>query len=63
LPLDDPADLVRDPFEYQEGIAMSVDRQQHDCNEGWICEARPDGGWPYDDCDGWDAVPDLSAWR
>jgi hypothetical protein len=22
------------------------------CNEGWICEAHPDQGWPHDDCAG-----------
>lgn len=22
------------------------------CNEGWICEAHPDRGWPHDECVG-----------
>jgi hypothetical protein len=34
---------------------------QHVCNEGWICEAHPELGWPHGDCPGPGMPCELSA--
>ena len=45
-------DALIKEIEALRGQLGYIDRSQHVCVEGWVCEAHPDLGWPHGDCPG-----------
>lgn len=42
--------ILTNELEALRGQLGYLDRSQHVCREGWVCEAHAHLGWPHGDC-------------